>query len=111
MKKIFLLTVVILFGCDKQKKIPEGILSKDKMVALEIEFQLLEAKLKVLNISRDSGEVLYDHYSNEILENEEVEREVYEKSYVYYMKDIEGMDEINEVVIDSLSLRERLGKE
>ena len=42
---------------------------------------------------------------------EEVEREVYEKSYKYYMNDINGMDEIYEVVIDSLSLRERLGQE
>jgi len=109
MKKIFLLTVLILFGCDKQKEIPKGILGKEKMVALELEFQLLEAKLKVLNISQDSADVLYDFYSKGILDNEEVAKEDYEKSYEYYMTDIEGMDEVYEVVIDSLSLRERLG--
>ena len=111
MKKIFLLTAVIFFGCDQKRTIPDGILKQEQMVSLEIEFQLLESRLKVLNLTNDSATVLFEHYRNEILEKEEVELEVYERSYRYYMEDIELMDEIYEVVIDSLSLKERLTQE
>jgi len=111
MKKIFLLTAIILFGCQKEKKIPAGILSQERMVALEIEFQLLEARLKLLAVDRDSGMILYEVFSKEILEKLEVDRKQYEESYIYYMEDIEGMDLIYAAVVDSLSLRERLGQE
>jgi hypothetical protein len=108
MKKIFILTVLILFGCGQKKKVPEDVLSIETMIVVEMDFQLLEAQLKSISIPVDSAELLYSTFSEEIYEKHGVEKAQYEKSYTYYMEDIEGMDKIYAAIIDSLSLRQSL---
>ena len=80
----------------------------ETMIVVEMEFQLLEARMKTLSIPADSAKVLFEVFSDEIYEELEVDKEHYKKSYKYYMDDIDGMNEIYAAVIDSLSLREAL---
>ena len=87
---------------------PKDILPMETMIVVEMEFQLLEARMKTLAIPLDSSKVLFEVFSDEIYEKLNVDKTEYEKSYKYYMDDIEGMDEIYAAVIDSLSLREAL---
>nr|WP_262895406.1 DUF4296 domain-containing protein [Penaeicola halotolerans] len=87
----------------KESKTPKGLVPSDKMVSVLIDIHLLESKLGMLSITRDSAQVLYKELEKEIFQKHQVEEAVYRRSFTYYMEDIQAMDKIYDAVIDSLS--------
>ena len=69
---------------------------------------LLEAKVKELNIPVDSAAVIYNHYEKGIFSEHQIDDSLYEISFEYYLNHPELMSEIYAIMVDSLSLRERL---
>ncbi|WP_226391041.1 DUF4296 domain-containing protein [Penaeicola halotolerans] len=104
MKRFFLvfLCTIFLLAC-KESKTPKGLVPSDKMVSVLIDIHLLESKLGMLSITRDSAQVLYKELEKEIFQKHQVEEAVYRRSFTYYMEDIQAMDKIYDAVIDSLS--------
>lgn len=87
---------------------PEGLLSKEQMVKVLIEVHLNEAKLNQLRVPRDSTAKVYEIMERELLKHQGIEDSVYRKSFQYYLDHPMLMEEVYTVVVDSLSLRERL---
>jgi hypothetical protein len=113
-KKYFLPLVCFLFtACDsgnEQQQPPAGLIPKEKMVSLLIDIHIAESKIMQRNMPGDSAQVLFQDYKAEILKKMKVDKEVFRKSYEYYMVNISDMDAIYAIVVDSLSLRESTGK-
>ena len=114
MKKYFLpLACFLLVACytgNEQQEPPAGLLSREKMVSILIDIHIAESKIMQVNMPQDSAQVLFQNYKTEILKETGVDKEVFRKSYEFYMKNIKEMDAIYAIVVDSLSLRESRGQ-
>ncbi|RJE75321.1 MULTISPECIES: DUF4296 domain-containing protein [Reichenbachiella] len=107
-KFIFLLavlTLTFLNACKRDR--PEDVISKSKMTEILIEQHLLEAKVLLLKVRTDSTNKVYNSLEQEIFEKYGVDKAMYEKSYQYYISKPELLDEIYEVVVDSLNVNDQ----
>jgi hypothetical protein len=113
-KKYFLpLFCLLLSACnsDKDQQLPTaGLLPKEKMVSILIDIHIAESKLMQRNISPDSTEIYFKAYKEEIYKKHGVTRKDFEENYKYYMDNIQQMDAIYAIVVDSLSLKESRGQ-
>jgi len=110
-KKFFLVLLLAAASCKgPAEEIPEDILPKEKMVQVLIRIHIAEAAVGMKNLPSDSASKLYKSYQNKIFKEEAVGDSAYAKSYSFYVKRPELMDEIYGAVVDSLSLRETRGK-
>ncbi len=112
MKNIFLLLLIIaLLSCTREEKIPEDILSKEKMVSVLIDIHILEKKLDYLHISRDSAQKLYTAYEFDILKQHQVDTNTYRRSFDFYSLEVRHMVDIYEAVVDSLIAEQKRNTE
>lgn len=107
MKNVFLLTVLLLaFSCKSEEEIPEGILTEQEMVDILIDIRIIEGKVGVLSVNKDSSRVLFDKFENDVFEKHKMDSLVYRKSYQYYMTHPELYLSVNDIVLDSLKIRQ-----
>lgn len=73
---------------------------------------IAEARINDLNLRRDSAEKFFKVVEDSLFKKNGIASDsLYFKSYEYYVRDVQGLDDIYSAVVDSLSLRERLSKE
>lgn len=111
--KLFYATLILflLVGCDKEQEVPEGIIPPSRMTGILIDIYVSEAKVSAVRVSRDSAASLFKVFEQKIFEKHGVDSVTYQKSYEYYLNNLEKMEEVYGAVIDSLSLKERLEDE
>lgn len=100
----------MLASCIKEEPAPQGIIPKDTMVGIMTDIHIAEAKISVRNLQRDSALIYYSALSEEILKKYHISRKRLEESMNYYSRNPKKFYEIEEHVVDSLSLREARGK-
>jgi hypothetical protein len=98
--------MLLLISCGNSRE--DTYLSQQKMVDILIDMHINEAKVENLSLSRDSSSQLYQYLEEKVLERHQVSDSVYSQSMNYYMSQPRIMNRIYMVVVDSLSLRERL---
>ena len=76
-----------------------------------IDIHILESEIQNLRIRKDSSQLIYNSLEREIFKNNNVDKGVYLKSFEYYLNDVEAMEKIYDVVIDSLNYMEKSLKE
>lgn len=110
MKKYFLIILLILsVACSKKKATdPKGLYSRKDVASFLVDLYILEAKVKNLKVSKDSSKVLFIIYEKKLYEKHEFDTSLYRASFEYFMEDPKGLTDIYSIVVDSLSLRERL---
>lgn len=112
MKNIFLVLILLtVLSCGESDNKPDDILPKEKMVEMLIDIHILESEIQNLRIKKDSSHLLYNSFEREIFKKNNVDKEVYRRSFEYYLNDVDGMEEIYDVVIDSLNYMEKSLKE
>lgn len=104
---ILSLTVALLSMSCSKKETQEGILPQDTLVNIMIEFYLAESRLGKLSITQDSARKLFVPFEESVLKKYQVSDSALSKTYQYYFDHPTEMEKIYEVVLDSLSLRER----
>jgi hypothetical protein len=108
-KTLFIL--LLLSACVEPEKPPAYLLSKEQMINILTDIHIAEAKVNMMNLrSYDSMQVLYRKLEGDIFKKYQVDTAVYNKSYQYYLENTKEMDEIYAALVDSLTLRENLGK-
>lgn len=107
MRILVFLLIIISAACSSKEEIPEDVYSQAKMVDVLIDIHLLEQKLDQLGVTYDSQKVMYNHFEARIFEKYEVDSVAYKKSLNYYYQNVEYLEEIYEVIVDSLSVREK----
>ncbi|GGZ27508.1 hypothetical protein GCM10007049_20430 [Echinicola pacifica] len=111
MKKLifFIAASLIAFSC-KDEKAPKYLLSEDEMVNIMVDIHMAEGMASSLPVSYDSSKKLYPLFESRVFEKHQVEDTVYTKSLEYYLRDTEKMKDLYSRVIDSLSVREKIGE-
>lgn len=112
MKKlvILILLAITLYSCSKQR-VPEGLLTEDKMVELLIDIHLAEGLVSTFPIHYDSSRTLYPLFEKEIFKKHQVPDSVFRKSLEFYMRDAKVMDRLYARTIDSLHVVEKSGNQ
>lgn len=113
MKKYFLYILLFLsFACSRREaKDPKGLYSRKEVASFLVDLYILEAKIQNLKVSKDSSKVIFRHYEKQLYEKHGMNDSLYRLSFEYYMSDPQGLTDIYSIVVDSLSLRERLMNE
>jgi hypothetical protein len=109
-----LLALVLLFAaaCQRPEEParPAQLLTKEQMVVLLADLHVLEAQVENSRLSNDSARALYLAQQKELIWRREIDDSVFYRSYRYYSIHGKDLDEIYNVVLDTLSQREyRLG--
>ena len=108
MKNVFLLAVILLgIGCQTQEELPEDLLSEAQMVSVLIDIRVAEGKVGNLSAGRDSSRVLMDTLQKRIFRKHSLDSITYIKSYQYYLDHPEMYLRVNEIVLDSLKVRQK----
>jgi hypothetical protein len=109
MKNLILVCMLILLpGCIKEEKIPDDIMSKQKMVDFLMDLHIVEARISLARIPNDSIKLFFPEIEDSLYKKHQITDSLYKKSYQYYLQHIRQMEEIYSAVVDSLSLRERI---
>lgn len=98
---------MLLSACGGQEEIPDGILSQEAMVNILIDIRIAEGKVDVLSVGRDSSAVLFGELERRIFEKHQLDSQIYRKSYQYYMTNAELYLSVNDIVLDSLKVRQQ----
>ena len=101
--KILVLLTFGLFGCSSEKEMPEDLLTKQQMIGFLIDIHVLEGKVDLLKLKKDTSTLIFNTFEQEILKEHNIDKDIYYKSYQYYMEDVKGMNEIYTAVVDSLN--------
>ncbi len=111
MKKLFLTVLVIVSACSTKSEAPDDLIPQDQMVSLLVEVHVLESKIKNLSIrSADSAKVVYDHYEKLLFADFNITQDQYERSFNYYVENLDEFKDVYTTVVDTLMQREKLLK-
>ena len=103
---ISLLCALLSVSCRTEKP-PKDILASEQLTQIMIEFYLAEAKLSNYSLAQDSAKKLFMPFEEATLKKYGVADSTLKKTYQYYFDRPTELEKIYEIVIDSLSLRER----
>ncbi len=103
---LFLVVGWLCSGCNTVAT-PKDILPQDKLTRIMIEFYLGEARLTNYSIPYDSAHKLFIPFEASVLKKYGVSDSTLSRTYQYYFDHPIELEKIYEVVLDSLSLRER----
>jgi hypothetical protein len=97
---------LVCFSCGKEER-PKDILAEEQLTEIMIEFYLGEARLNRFVIPYDSANKLFIPFEKSVLKKHGVSDSSLQKTYQYYFDHPKQLQKVYEIVIDSLSLRER----
>jgi len=110
-KKVFLAGLILLLtGCIRDPKPPEGLVPKEKMISYLIDLHLYETKASQLKMNKDTIRGFFPEVEQHLFEKHGIDDSLYLISFEYYLREVDQMQEIYTAVVDSLSLRERLNE-
>jgi hypothetical protein len=89
--------VTCLWACQNDKE-PEGILSKEQLSALFVEFYLAEARIGNTTTVRDSALQLFLPFEESFLKEKGVSDSVLRKTYTYYFRNPAKLEQIYDAV-------------
>ena len=105
-KYFIFLTFFIMVSC--QNNTEQGIIPKDKMVDILIDMHISEEAISELPYEKDTLKALFKMKELEIFDKHLVTEEMYRRSYSHYFFNPKELDNIYQVVIDSLSLYQQI---
>ncbi|MFZ9981552.1 MAG: DUF4296 domain-containing protein [Cyclobacteriaceae bacterium] len=95
----------ILFSCAEEK--PKGVLSKDEMAAMLVDFYLREARIKTNTVPDDSGAVIFSHLRRIFAQKNGINDSIIDRSFNYYIARPHELQDVYTRVIDTLALKEQ----
>jgi len=97
-----------VLSCGTKEEVPAELLTQEQMVRLHIDLHIAEAQSKKLNLRGDSAFVVFRYLRNDIFNQQQVSDSLYQASYEWYIQHPKVMEQIYNVVIDSLKARQQL---
>lgn len=106
MKKLFpILAILMICSCSQKQEKPQDVLGPEKMAQVLLNVYQNEAVVRRINVPRDSAIILLRHYQLRMYDSLAINDSIYYKSYRYYMDHPKEFEQIYDVVIDSMNLR------
>lgn len=105
MRKTFalLLLFLISLGCSKEKKIPEGVLPKEKMIEVMVDFQVVEAAILQQQNHLQDVKFYTNYYYDSVLKKNGISRQEFKRSIDWYKNNMEELDKMYGEVLTRLS--------
>ena len=99
---------LLLSSCSKkEEKIPENILSKEKMIAVMVDVQMAEASIQNRSLSiTDSTKLIAAGYYKNLFEKNKITEQQFRESFLYYSHHLDLLNKIYEEVINELSKKQ-----
>jgi hypothetical protein len=97
-----------LVSCTSDK--PKSILSESEMIKIISEIHLAESKVANAYMSVDSSRMFYTALEKEIFDKHKITTQDFKTNYDFYLNNPILMDKIYAAVVDTLSIKEGLGK-
>jgi hypothetical protein len=109
MRGIIVLLGVVAIACGGKESVvnKDGVLTREKMVAVLTEVYLAEEKTNRLGLSRDSAEKVFDLLQVKVFDKTGVPDSVFRKSVNFYLERPKELEEIYTALVDSLNLKEQ----
>ena len=107
MRSCIVIMIILGLSCCNKKQVPEGILTRDKMVAVMSELYVTEQKISTLGVKRDSLSQMFDVMKEKVFAAQGITDSIFRKSMDYYMDRPLEMETIYTSLVDSLNLREQ----
>lgn len=105
------LFAVVFFGCtQKLEPIPDDVLPPEKMAQLLTRIHIAESLTMNAALGLDSSVVYFNNLQTKIFEDLKVDSAQYNRSLKFYSSSPMQADKLYEAVVDSLGLRNTLGK-
>lgn len=101
--KVYFILLLFLLSCNTAKKDVPNVLTREQMVDILTDIQIIEAKLTYEKKSAIKFEQLSKKYYKSVFSKYEITREEFEESLFYYEQDIEELDNIYSDVITNLN--------
>jgi Domain of unknown function (DUF4296) len=107
-RAILLLVAIMVFfqGCHREKKV-NGLIDKQRLAGLIIEMYVGEAKLGMIKIPKDSAMKLFHPFEKSVMERDKISEKDLKETYRYYLDHPIEFEEVYDIVMDTLSLREK----
>lgn len=98
-----LFCIGVLSQCSPKQELPEGVLPREKMIAVLLDFQLAEAA--VAEMRNEQGDVEYytQLYYQSVLQIHNITPEQFRLSVAWYKDHMEDMEKVYEEVLTRLS--------
>ncbi|MEK6783245.1 MAG: DUF4296 domain-containing protein [Bacteroidota bacterium] len=106
----FAFVVVCWFSsCNLDKK-PPGVLGKQELAEVLVELYAGEARMSGLAVVPDSSLKLFQPFEEELLRKRGIPDSIMKITYRYYVAHPVDLEQVYDVVIDTLTLREQRGR-
>ncbi len=106
---LFTIIISLAMACH-HNDLPEDIMPPEQMISYLVDLHLAEASVQNLRLKRDSAKVIFAAREKYLLKEHQITDSLFIKSYNYYLRHPDKLEEIYGAVVDSLSLRESLLK-
>ncbi len=100
---VLIILTILLISCNQKKEELPNILSREQMVNILTDIQILEANLSFKKKSTIKSEQLTKKYYESVFLKYNISREEFEESLFYYENNIEELDAIYSDVITNLN--------
>jgi hypothetical protein len=105
------LWAILAFACTESQEIPKNILAKQKITALLIDLHWSDAKIaQSAYTNTDSAQYNYWLLEKDIFKRHKTDTATFRQSMAYYSSHPKLLEDIYNIVVDSLSYRESLAK-
>jgi len=98
--------LLVFSACGNSEK--DEVLDQNKMVDILIDLHLAEATVENIGLNTDSAASLYKYLEKQVYDSHEISDSLYLRSINYYMENPKQLDRIYSIVVDSLSVREKI---
>ena len=109
MKRLFyILFCLALLGCQQQEDTakPAGMVPEAKMVQILADVHVMESLIEATINYPDTAVMVYNKEHKKILEKYGVEQAAFRNTYNFYGANLQEMDRLYEIILDTLSARE-----
>ncbi|MBD1396314.1 DUF4296 domain-containing protein [Pontibacter sp. JH31] len=99
--------MALLFGCQQQNpQKPDNLIPEDKMVQILADIHILEAQIETRIVYPDTALMVFNKEQLRLLEKHGVEEKDFRATYKFYLENIQQMDKLYDIILDTLSVRE-----
>lgn len=102
-KIVALLFIFSLTACHSGHKAPKGILPKEKMIEVLVDFQLTEAAVLQKQNHQQDIKFYTNYYYNYVLKKHQISRKEFKESLDWYNHNPEEMDKMYQETLGRLS--------
>ena len=103
----FLSILLISFSCNSSTSVPDDVLGKEEMSNILLHIYIAEAKFSTSKKNKQSPKELMIAYEKQLYEENNISDSIYMQSMAWYLSNPKILNEVYEVVMDSLRLREQ----